>query len=107
MAAKAIPRAGIGLIAPRPCRRRVLFVGAERPDEFAYALRLACQGHSVAVINPRETAAAREYRSRGGRFIQARIENLPPGFVPFHVICERYPFPFPRSEERRVGKESR
>jgi hypothetical protein len=95
MAAKAIPRLDGRPIALRPCRRKVLFVGSERPDEFAYAMRLACQGHIVAVVNPRETAAARAYRTDGGRFIQARIEDLPLRFGQFHVICENYPYPYP------------
>jgi hypothetical protein len=95
MAAIAIPRQCVSPIAPRSCRRKVLLVGAERPDEFAYAMRLACQGHAVAVVNPRETAAARAYRNGGGRFIQARIEDLPLRFGPFHVICENYPYPYP------------
>lgn len=73
----------------------MLLVGAERPGEFAYALRLACQGHTVAVVNPRETAAARAYRNGGGRFIQARVEDLPLRLGQFHVICENYPYPYP------------
>jgi hypothetical protein len=95
MAAKAIPRPGARPVAPHPCRRKVLFVGSERPDEFAYAIRLACQGHAVAVVNPRETAAARAFRNDGGRFIRARIEDLPLRFGQFHVICENYPYPYP------------
>src|SRR5260221_2358689 len=95
MAATAIPRQCASSIAPQPCRRKVLFVGAERPDEFAYAMRLACQGHTVAVVNPRETAAARAYRNGGGRFIQARIEGLPPRFRSFQLICEDYTFSYP------------
>jgi hypothetical protein len=95
MAATAIPGPCSCHAVPRPCLRRVLFVGAERPDEFAIAARLACQGHNVAVVNPRDTPAARAYRDGGGRFIQARVEDLPVRLGPFHVICENYPYPFP------------
>src|SRR2546430_17157510 len=46
-----------------PCpTQKVLFVGAERWDEFKDAMRLVCQGHDVMAINPRETAAARAFR---------------------------------------------
>jgi len=32
----------------RPCvSKGILFVGLERPDEFAKAMRLVCQGHQV------------------------------------------------------------
>jgi len=73
----------------------VLFVGAERPDEFARAMRLACQGHIVTVVNPRLTGAAQAFRNGGGRFIQARVEDLPHRLGQFHVICENYPYPYP------------
>src|SRR5215471_18498982 len=56
---------------------RVLFVGAERPDEFADAARLARQGHDVLVVNPRETDAAKSFRQAGGQFVRTRIEALP------------------------------
>jgi hypothetical protein len=72
---------------------KVLFVGAERGDEFAHATRLACQGHDVIAINPRESAAARAFRRAGGRFIRARIEDLPPESCRFDLICENYPYP--------------
>jgi hypothetical protein len=71
----------------------VLFVGAERGDEFAHAMRLICQGHDVIAINPRETASARAFRGAGGRFIRARIEDLPPESCRFDLICENYPYP--------------
>jgi hypothetical protein len=73
--------------------RSVLFVGAERADEFADATRLLCQGHDVMVINPRESAAARTFRRAGGTFVRARIEQLPPACCYFDVICENYPYP--------------
>jgi hypothetical protein len=82
-------------VAARPFRRKLLFVGAERPDEFAHARRLAIQGHAVTVANPRSTAAAWAYRSAGGRFIDVRVERLPRAMGGFHVICENYPYPFP------------
>jgi hypothetical protein len=77
--------------------RRVLFVGTERPDEFADAMRLACRGHCVLVVNPRKTAAAAAFRRKGGRFIQTRIEQLPHGVAAFDVICEYYPYPSGRN----------
>src|SRR5262245_47442779 len=71
----------------------VLFVGAERRDEFAHALRLTCQGHDVIAINPRDTAAAKAFRRAGGKFIRARIEDLPPRPCRFDLVCENYPYP--------------
>jgi hypothetical protein len=71
----------------------VLFVGAEREDEFADATRLSCDGHEVIVINPRETAAARVFRRAGGTFVRARVEQLPTACCRFDVICENYPYP--------------
>ena len=77
-----------------PCATQaVLFVGAERADEFADAMRLVCEGHDVIVINPRETAAARAFRWAGGRFVRARVEQLPTACCRFDVICENYPYP--------------
>jgi hypothetical protein len=77
-----------------PCgTQSVLFVGAERTDEFADAMRLVSQGHDVIAINPRETAAARAFRRAGGTFVRVRIEQLPPGCCRFDVICENYPYP--------------
>jgi hypothetical protein len=70
-----------------------LFVGSERIDEFAHAMRLAREGHDVIAINPRETSAATAFRRAGGRFIRARIEELPPQSCRFDVICENYPYP--------------
>jgi hypothetical protein len=80
------------LVSPCPAPN-VLFVGAERGDEFAHAMRLICQGHDVIAINPRETASARAFRRAGGRFIRARIEDLPPESCRFDLICENYPYP--------------
>ena len=73
--------------------RRVLFVGAERLDEFADALRLLNRGHKVLVINPRETTSARRFLWAGGRFLRARVEHLPPRYCQFDLICENYPYP--------------
>jgi hypothetical protein len=75
------------------CPKSVLFIGAERPDEFAHAMRLICQGHDVITINPRETASAKEFRRAGGKFIRVRIEDLPPDLCRFDLICENYPYP--------------
>jgi hypothetical protein len=71
----------------------VLFIGAERADEFADAMRLVSQGHGVIVINPRETAAARAFRRSGGAFVRAMVEQLPAACCRFDVICENYPYP--------------
>src|ERR1700730_12274838 len=72
-----------------PCATQaVLFVGAERVDEFADATRLARDGHDVIVVNPRETAAARAFRRAGGTFLRAGVEQLPRACCRFDVICE-------------------
>ena len=71
----------------------MLFVGAERPDEFANAMRLHREGHDVIVVNPRETAAGRAFRRAGGTFLRARVEQLPRAYCRFDVICENYPYP--------------
>ena len=78
---------------PKCSAQNILFVGAERGDEFKYAMRLARQGRGVMAINPRETAAARAFRRAGGKFIRARIEDLPPESCRFDLICENYPYP--------------
>jgi hypothetical protein len=78
---------------PPASGRNVLFVGAERPDEFADAMRAVRRGHRVLVVNPRDTAAARTFRSLRGRFAHARIEELPRLGSGFEVICENYPYP--------------
>jgi hypothetical protein len=72
--------------------RRVLFVGPERPDEFAQAMRLVCQGHRVVAVNPRETRSSRDFQDAGGVFVQARIEELPRA-CSFDLILENYPYP--------------
>jgi hypothetical protein len=77
-----------------PCATQsVLFVGAERTDEFADAMRLVCEGHDVIVINPRETAEAAAFRRAGGTFVPARVEQLPTACCHFDIICENYPYP--------------
>jgi len=73
--------------------RAVLFVGAERADEFANAMRLVREGHDVTVVNPRETAAASAFRRAGGTFLRAGIEQLPRACCRFDTICENYPYP--------------
>jgi hypothetical protein len=78
---------------PTCAPQNVLLVGAERPDEFDDAMRLVRRGHDVTVVNPRETVAAREFQSRGGKFIRARVEELPTACSCFHVICENFPYP--------------
>src|SRR5262245_4109363 len=78
---------------PPASGRNVLLVGAERPDEFADAMRAARRGHRVLVVNPRDTAAARAFRSVRGRFARSRIEDLPRIGSGFEVICENYPYP--------------
>ena len=56
-------------------------------------MQLACNGHDVIAINPRETASAKAFRRAGGKFIRARIEELPPNSCRFDLICENYPYP--------------
>jgi hypothetical protein len=73
--------------------KRVLLVGAERPDEFRDAIRLLRQGHEVAVVNPRASAAAHIFQRAGGWFIPARVEQLPRALGKFDLICENYPYP--------------
>jgi transposase len=73
--------------------KRVLLVGAERPDEFRDARRLLLQGHDVAVVNPRMSRAARLFRAEGGRFMSARVDQLPAFAGQFDLICENYPYP--------------
>ena len=75
------------------CAAKVLFVGAERPHEFADAMSLECQGHDVLVINPRETPATKGFRKAGGQFVRTKIEALPPRCCSFDLICENYPYP--------------
>jgi hypothetical protein len=77
-----------------PCATQsVLFVGAERADEFADAMRLTREGHDVIVVNPRETVAARAFRRAGGTFLRAPLEQLPTECCRFDIICENYPYP--------------
>jgi hypothetical protein len=71
----------------------VLFVGAERADEFADAVRLVREGHDVIVINPREPTAAKAFRRAGGTFVRAKVEQLPTACCRFDIICENYPYP--------------
>jgi hypothetical protein len=81
------------------CRaiQRVLFVGAERRDEFTHALRLADAGHDVMVVNPRETLPARLFRRAEGTFVRVRVEQLPAEHCQFDLICENYPYPSGRN----------
>jgi hypothetical protein len=74
----------------------VVFVGAERRDEFTDGMRLASQGHNVTVVNPRESPAAGAFRREGGNFIRTTIERLPLTLGPFDLICENYPFTITR-----------
>jgi hypothetical protein len=78
---------------PANAPQKVLFVGAERRDEFVHAMRLSSRGHDVIAINPRETAWARAFRHEGGKFIRARIEDLPAESCRFDLVCENYPYP--------------
>jgi monoamine oxidase len=70
--------------SPVRAAQNILFVGAERGDQFV------CQGHGVTAINPRETGSVRGFRRTGGKFIRARIEDLPPESCRFDLICENY-----------------
>jgi hypothetical protein len=87
-------------VSPGSDRRsvqRVLFVGAERRDEFSHALRLADASHDVMVVNPRETLSARSFRRAGGRFVRTSVERLPLEHCQFDLICENYPYPSGRN----------
>jgi hypothetical protein len=79
--------------APRGVQN-VLVVGAERPDEFAYAAEVAGRGHNVVVINPRVTNEARQFAARGGNFVAGEIETLP-RTPTFDLIREDFPNPQP------------
>jgi len=72
--------------------RNVLLVGAERPDEFADAVRLVRQGHKVVVVNPHASLAARNFAKDGGTFVRTTIECLPFALGLFDQICENYPY---------------
>src|SRR5690348_3178868 len=74
----------------------VLFVGAERADEFANAIEMVHKGHDVTVVNPRRTASARAFQRQSGRFVPLRIEQLPYKCGRFDTICENYPYPLRR-----------
>jgi hypothetical protein len=78
--------------------RNVLLVGAERPDEFADAVRLVRQGHKVVVVNPHVSLAARNFSQDGGTFIRTTIECLPVARGLFDLICENYPYTVARVE---------
>jgi hypothetical protein len=73
-------------------------IGSERFDEFADAVRLGGRGHSVSVINPRKSAAARRFVNAGGTFIQTTIERLSGTLGLFDLICENYPYTVARVE---------
>jgi hypothetical protein len=76
----------------------VLMVGCERFDEFGDAIRLSGRGHSVIVVNPLESVAARRFANAGGTFIRSTIERLPLTLGPFDLICESYPYTVARVE---------
>ena len=78
--------------------QNVLFVGAERWDEFADAMWLADRGHRVLVVNPHESVAARDFANTGGAFLQTTIARIPLTRGPFNLICENYPFTLTRIE---------
>jgi hypothetical protein len=76
----------------------VLMIGSERRDEFRDATRLCKRGHSVIVVNPRESVSARRFANAGGTFIRRTIERLPLPLGPFDLICESYPYTVARVE---------
>jgi hypothetical protein len=69
-----------------------LVVGAERPEEFQYALDMMALGHDVTVVNPIETPASRAFQAAGGKFVKAGIETLPKG-PGYDVMAEDFPVP--------------
>jgi hypothetical protein len=81
-------------VAPSFSNLNVLFVGAERTDEFETALRLLSCGHNIIAVNPRETPAAMKFQQAGGTFLRGRIEELSTrGYCGFNLILENYPYP--------------
>jgi hypothetical protein len=78
--------------------RKVLLVGAERPEEVADAVRLLRQGHKVVLVNPHVSVAARNFAKNGGTLVRATIECLPFAFGLFDLICENYPYTVARVE---------
>lgn len=89
---RQIPYRHSGL-APSFSNLNVLFVGAERTDEFDAALRLLRCGHNIFAVNPRKTLAAIEFQQAGGTFLRGRIEELSRGCRGFNLILENYPYP--------------
>jgi hypothetical protein len=76
--------------------QRVLVVGAEQPEEFDWAAGLQASGQDVTVVNPRTTAAARQFRQGGGNLLTGTVESLPPQ-LSFNTIREDFPFPLGRA----------
>jgi hypothetical protein len=73
-------------------RLNVLVVGAERAEEFAYAKKVADQGHQVIVVNPKATPEANAFKAAGGDFRQIPVSRLPSD-MRFDLICEDFPHP--------------
>ena len=75
--------------------QRVLVVGAEQPEEFDWAAGLRASGQDVTVVNPRTTAAARQFQQGGGNLVTGTVESLP-AKPSFNTIREDFPFPLGR-----------
>ncbi len=90
---EALPFSKSGTANPA---QNILFVDAGPGNEFKDAIRLVAEGQDVLAIGPRETASARTLRRAGGKFVSARIEDLPPESCRFDLIRERVLYPSER-----------
>jgi hypothetical protein len=77
--------------APRP-GSRVLLVGPETKPEFQWALDVTARGGKATAVNPLKTAAANDFISKGGTFVQGTVESLPRDAA-FDIIREDFPYP--------------
>jgi hypothetical protein len=90
------------LLGPKPAAaggaatQNILVVGAETAAEFAYARQAAAGNAQVTVVNPRTTAASKEFQRNGGNFVEGRIESLPRDRT-YHLIREDFPYPLGRA----------
>jgi SAM-dependent methyltransferase len=91
---ETLPFSESGTVNPA---RNILFVSTGTGDDLKDAIRLVGQGHDVLAISPGETASARTFRRAGGKFVSARIEDLPHESCRFDLIRENHPYPWERN----------
>ena len=84
--------AAANLKPPPRSGARVLVVGPETEEEFAYALRVNARGGKATAVNPARTDAASRFVANGGDFVQNKVESLPQR-AEFDIIREDYPYP--------------